>query len=397
MRNKRELKTVMILCDERRGFYRDILRGIFKYSSLYGPWRYCGGYWEMHTPIKKSKIHDMGSIWVPDGIITISYDVYGKKINIKELIPPRTPIIFLSEKNIIAKSPNVITDDVAIGEMAAEYLLSLGFKFFGYCGMTEFYWSKGRGESFSDKIAQAGFETDFYKRPRPNTKIGVEKEQEFIVKWLKSLPKPVGIMACNDFRSQIIIEAIRKAGLLVPDDVAVIGVDNDTFLCEVSAIPISSVALNAKRVGFEVAELLDKLMAGTQKKKNETIIVRPTHVVTRHSTKIEAIDDPDVLKALHFIHDHVREIIQVGDVVNATDLSRRILQKRFKKILDHTIIEEISRARVELISRILIETNTSVSNIALSLGFSDIPHMVRYFKKIKGITPLRYRNQYGQK
>ena len=217
-----------------------------------------------------------------------------------------------------------------------------------------------------------------------------------MVDWLKSLPKPVGLMACNDYRGRQVIEACKTAGILVPEEVAVLGVDNDEVICNLANPPLSSIQLNVRRAGYEAAELLDKLMSDKEV-TSQKIDVLPTHVITRQSTDIMAISDREVASALRFIRKHSREPIQVSDVARAVALTSRSLQRKFRSVLNRSVHNEISYARMERISQLLIETHLPISLIASEFGFSDVAHMARSFRKIKGTTPLAFRKKYGPK
>jgi LacI family transcriptional regulator len=214
--------------------------------------------------------------------------------------------------------------------------------------------------------------------------------------WLKSLPKPVGLMTFADDRSQQVIDTCKIAGVNVPDEVAVIGVDNDDLICDLSDPPLSSIAFNTERAGYEAAELLDKLMAG-KKVVNQTIVVRPTHIVTRQSTNIIAIEDRVVADAARFIRQHSRKIIQVSDVTSAVMVSRCTLERRFRRALGKSVLKELKRVRTDQITQMLMETNLSVSQIASTLGYLSATHIARYFRQEKGISPLAYRKKYGRK
>jgi LacI family transcriptional regulator len=278
--------------------------------------------------------------------------------------------------------------------MAAEHLLDRGFQCFAYCGFEDMFGARSRGESFRKRIAEAGFETYSYEQPRAKVRRSWESEKSLMADWLKKLPKPVGLMTCTDDRSQDVIEACKIDGLHVPEQVAIIGVDNDEMVCELSTPPLSSITLNTEKAGYEAAELLDKMMAG-KKAANEDIIVQPTRIVTRQSTDILAIDDSDVAEAVRFIRQHSREIIQVGDVVDAVALSRRALQQRFKSILGCSVYDEIRRCRIEQIATMLVETHLSIAQVASAFGYPGIEKLSRYFQREKGMTPVAYRKRYG--
>ena len=184
--------------------------------------------------------------------------------------------------------------------------------------------------------------------------------------------------------------------MYVPDEIAIVGVDNDELICDMADPQLSSIPLNAERAGYEVAELLDRLMSG-EKMAGQRIIDYPTHVITRQSTDILAIEDSNVTEAVRFIRQHSKELIQVTDVVAASTLSRRVLEQRFRDIIGRSVLSEIRRVRVEIITQMLMDTTLSVSQIALALGYSGVSHVARYFQREKGMNPLVYRKKYGRK
>jgi len=386
-----KIPKVILLIDTSRAYGRGLLRGIAKYSNLHGPWIFNWRppfYRETgREEIALSQLKD----WSGDGII-----IREQKKTI-EIISMGLPTIVAPWREPFPGVANIITDSVAIGRMAAEHLLHRGFRHFGYCGFGDmFYWSRERSEGFSKRIAEAGFKTHFYQQPKSRAQRLWEKEQILLADWLKSLPKPIGLMACTDDRSRDVMEACKIAGLNVPVEIAIVGADNDEIICNLSDIPLSSVAFNVEKAGYEAAELLDELMAG-KKMADQRILVRPTHVVARQSTDILAISDKEVAEAVRFIRRHSREPIQVRDVVDAIALSRRSLYQRFHRVLGRSPNEEIRRTRVEQITRMLVETDLSVKKIALALGFSDAAHIARYFRQEKGLSLIEYRKQYGRK
>ena len=214
--------------------------------------------------------------------------------------------------------------------------------------------------------------------------------------WLRGLPKPIGLMTCVDDRSYHVLDACKIAGCDVPNDVAIIGVDNDELICRLAKPQLSSVSLNAERAGYEAAELLDRLMSG-EEPAGQQILAEPTHIETRQSTDILAMQDSEVSRAVQYIRQHPNEALQVGDVVKTVALSRRSLQLRFRRILGRSILDEIRRVRVNHVAQMLTETNLPVSKIALALGYPGIDHIARSFRKEKGMSPLTYRKRFGRK
>jgi LacI family transcriptional regulator len=217
-----------------------------------------------------------------------------------------------------------------------------------------------------------------------------EREQEFLADWIGKLPTPIGLFACDDDRGREVLEACNLAGLHVPEDVAVIGVDNDEVFCELSNPPLTSVALNAEAAGYRAAALLDDLMHG-RVRKPQRIVVETLGVVTRRSTDVVAVEDEDVVAALQFIHREQGKGISVDDVVQHAAVSRRNLETRFRETMGRTILEEIQLVRLERAKRLLVETTYPVSKVAELAGFGSAGYFIQFFQKRLGKTPRRYR------
>jgi LacI family transcriptional regulator len=211
-----------------------------------------------------------------------------------------------------------------------------------------------------------------------------------IAAWLKSLPKPVGIMACYDSRGQQVLDACRNAGFAVPDEVAVIGVDNDELLCELASPPLSSVIPDAHRAGYAAAARLDRLMAGKTVAPTAEL-VPPLGVASRQSTDALALDDKDIVQAVRLIREHACEGINVADVLRAVPLSRRVLEQRFQKLLGRTPREEILQVRLARVKQLLGETELALYQIAERTGFEHVEYLSVVFKRETGLTPSAWR------
>ncbi|MHB9070825.1 MAG: XylR family transcriptional regulator [Sedimentisphaerales bacterium] len=377
-------QKVVLLIESSRVYGEGLLAGIARYSRLHGPWAF---YWETED---FRKILPRLKKWHSDGIILQEPESMEKFVDLQ--VPA---IIRQRTNNKIVGFSNIFCDNEAVGIMAAEHLLSCRFRQYAYCGIENAFWSCIRGESFRKKIAEAGFDVHFYTHPQLQLSYVREKEQAVMDTWLKSLPKPIGLLACNDDRGRQIIEACKTAGISIPEEIAIVGVDNDELVCEIYDPPLSSVALNIEKAGYEAAELLDKLMRG-EKPADSTVIIIPTHVVARQSSNILTIKDKEVADTLKFIRQHCKKPIQVGEVAEAVAISRRLLQKRFQEILGYSVSEEIKRVRVAEVARMLVETSLTLSEIATVLEYSSAKHMSEFFRKQKGISPLAYRKHYGQ-
>ena len=316
---------------------------------------------------------------------------------ISERFSSRIPIIVVrTVTEPSASFPNVIDiipNDKAIGRLAAKHLMECGFNYYAYCGFRNMFWSERRQSAFSKTLTSAGHKVYTFK---PKNKINSwSKEFQVLCDWLDSLSKPIGIFCCNDERSRSIMEACKTRGLSVPENVAILGVDNNQLICEMAQTPLSSINLNTEKAGYEAAERLKELMAGENTHhRQHTITIEPTNVVTRQSTNILAINDAETANAVRFIRENSNKPINVDDVIDAVYVSRRVLEYRFKKHLGRSIYREIKRYRTELIAKLLLETDISITRIALSLGFPDVNHISRYFRSQKGITPKEFRNKY---
>lgn len=274
--------------------------------------------------------------------------------------------------------PTVLTNAEKISPLAADHFLDRGFKNFAYCGFDEMPWSKNRYEYFAKKIEQRNFKVDTFFATIKKMINPTEDEKDNMARWLQSLPKPVGLLACNDDMGRIILEACESAGFSVPEQIAVVGVDDDELTCELTDPPLSSVALHAEKSGYDVAELLDRLMHG-EKMDGQIILQDPSHVVTRQSSDVIAVNDPDVAHAFVYIREHYKYPITVDDVANEVNLSRRNLYKKFMETLGHSVHKEIKNMRIDHIGKLLTESDLSIYQIIMSLGITSIEHIARYF------------------
>jgi LacI family transcriptional regulator len=369
------MKRIILLVETSRAFGRQLIIGIARYSRLNGPW----SFYKEPIDLKSSSPHLTS--WKPDGIIMRD------SLITKELLKLKIPTILAIHGSKYPKNlPVIKTDSFSIAKMASEHLLSKGLNF-AFCGFDNYDWSKERGLYFNRFNNEAGYKTHIYISTKKND---WENEQQHVSEWIKALPKPIGIFACNDDRGQHILEVCKMINLKVPEDVAVIGVDNDPMICEIGDPPLTSIALNVESAGYNSAKLLDELLSG-KKMKGQQIMVSPTHIVQRQSTDILAVNDQEVALAIRYIKNNAKNKILVRDIVKVTHKSRRTLEKLFKKTIHRSIYNEIRNIRVEWISKLLIETELPISHITSLFNFTDVEHISRYFKKEKGIGLREFR------
>jgi len=375
--------VVMLLLNPGYAYERALLAGISRYSQLHGPWMFVreAPYWEPDSRTMRERLKAV------DGVIIIESPL------LKEIRASGLPCVvsnYLTET--IKGIPNIVSDHRAMGEMAAHHLLDKGFRHFAFCGYPGLFWSDQRFEGFERALRQAGCTVDLFVPPAGRRRLPRESEQTSLASWLMALPKPVGLMACIDERGQQVAEVCQSASLSIPDHVAIIGVNNDELVCTLSNIPTSSVAISAEQGGFDAAACLHRLMLG-QLPRSDTILIHPTHVVARTSTDIITIADPHVARAVRFIQDACKTPLRVADVAKAAGLSRRVLEKRFRVSLNRTIHEQIRKSRISVITRMLIDSAMSVSEIARATGFTDATHIARYFRTETGVSLADFRRR----
>jgi len=381
-----KVPKVILLIESSRLSGRDMLAGIGKYTQLYGPWQF---YRRPPVYIKLDHNLDIKKLkkWKPDGIITRDTE------DIEALLSLNIPAVISKVLNKDLPSCYVLeVDSVSAGKLQIEHLLDRGFSNFAFCGFDNMPWSQTNCETVQRILAKAGFGLKLYQQPSNKSQRSWENEQLFIAEWLKTLPKPVGLIACNDIRGQQVIEAARIAGLRVPEQIAVIGADNDETICNLTDPPLSSVSLDYAKAGFQMAEVLDKLMKGRYVDQKD-IVVKAHAVVARQSTNTMAIEDAVIAQAMHFIKKFSRNYMKVTDVCDAVSISRRSLERRFRNVLGRSVTDEIKRWRCQSIEQMLLETDLSIAKIAIELGHPDAKHIARYFKTVKGLTPGKYRQQ----
>jgi LacI family transcriptional regulator len=218
--------------------------------------------------------------------------------------------------------------------------------------------------------------------------------QNQLVEWLKELPKPIAILASCDILGCHLSNLAKDAGLDIPDEIAVMGVNNDQAMCNICDPPLSSIAFNFKKAGYNASKLLDRIISGQEKMEGQLIEILPTHVESRGSTDIFAISDPDIVQALKYIRQKSNEPLQVDEIANHVCISKRSLQLKFQKELGRSIHKEIVQAHFEIARGLLFETDLTIDEIAIRSGFHYTSNMRRAFKQITGVLPQKYRLQH---
>jgi LacI family transcriptional regulator len=307
----------------------------------------------------------------------------------------RLPVVDVSAERFSSEFSRVSIDNGAVARLAAEHLATKGFLDFAYCGDRRFLWSRQRGVEFRRCLAEKGRRCVDFGEPAGTAKPGSDAEIRAIARWLKGLPKPVGVFACYDGRALQVLEACQLLGLHVPDQVAVLGVDNDELVCELANPPLSSVQPNARRSGYEAAALLARLMGGEKKAVAPTHQVQPVRVVERQSTDVVAVADVKVAAALKFIRLHACEGMDVGDVLRAVPMSRTRLEQKFKALLGHSPHRQLVQQRIARVKHLLAESKIAISEVAEQAGFDNASYLSVAFRRETGLSPFAYRAKHG--
>ncbi len=380
----RKLRRVALLIEPTHEYGRGLLRGIARYMRAHEYWR------ADLVALRESSWADVSRRRGQyDGIVFRSTGG-----GLREQLPEGVPGVDVSAWFVNDTYPAVMTDDRAVGAMAAEYFMDLGHKEFAFFAVEPRHDAEERLQGFTEKLVNSGHRV--HQRVLPAHGAGTVDSEDMarrLVGWLGDLPKPVGLLGFNDHSARVVAEACQQAGILVPEEVAIVGVDNDALICEFAATPLSSVEQNSERIGFQAADILARMMAG-KRVSRKTTLVPPSRVVVRRSSDVLAIEDASVAQAVRFIRDHADEGLRVEDVLDHLEVSRRSLELRFRKTLSRTPAEEIRRARVERAKVMLTETELRIGQISDRLAFGNPKVFVTVFRRETGMTPSEYRRQY---
>jgi len=326
--------------------------------------------------------------WGADGIIG---QLYNDK-DVDKILASGIPVIAQDFKERFKEIPNITGAYREAGILGAEYFLKKGFKNYAFYGFNDIVWSRERAEGFEERVKAEGHEVHYFEhRKSRSTDLWYYKSNS-LSQWLKSLPKPIALMTCDDNQGLHITEACRQIKIRIPEEVAVLGVDNDEMLCDLSDPPLSSIALDIIKGGYDSAKLLKEMILGTTGPYD--IIVKPTQVITRQSTDIYATNDVHIASTLRYIHKNIEKSLQVDEIVKQVPLSRRSLEKRFLQITGLPVYKYIFNLRMEKFTQKLLETEQTIFEIAVDMGLNDSKNIARQFKQVKGCNPIEYRKKY---
>ncbi len=378
---KKAKRSVLVaLTDTHHGFFK----GVARYAREHR--------WHLVADMIYTAKIPLG--WKGDGIISF----IGARDDLADFIlASKLPAVEISMVRNEIDLPRVEGDSERIGRLAAEYFLERGFRHFVWAAFLDDVVNAERYRGFANRLAQDNFTCHLLPPAdtRHNSAAGHDwaARRKLLIRELQRFPKPLAVFGYNDCVAADIIDACEDAGLLVPEAVAVLGVDNDMILCESLRVPLSSVCHDLEGMAYRAAALLDRLMAG-RKPPREVIRVSPLGLVTRRSTDIIAINNLQVARALRYVLDnYTNPLLGVDSVVAATNLSRRALEQAFRKELKRTVNHEIVRVRMAEVRRLLTTTAMKVVEIAARTGFARPSHLFRSFRKLYGTNPKTFRRR----
>jgi LacI family transcriptional regulator len=367
--------------DGLTGYGRAILRGVTRYSNLQRRWL-------LHKDLKWW-FEAPGLNWPEfDGIILTAES----PPVLKQAVSECKNVILCSGDGDPETCPVVSLDDLAAGAVAAEHLISCRLEKFAFYGLQARPVSRHRLAGFSQTLERHGLQCLVSPVSPSVQEWTTHIHRPGLIKWLRDLPKPIGIMAIDDFVSHDLADACLEARIPVPEQVAIIGVNNDDLLCEGAWPTLTSVNADYSRMGYAAAHLLEKLLAGTKLKAEERVTrLPPLGIIQRQSTSFSSVSDPNLAEALSFIRQHACDPCSVEDVLDAVPVSRRWLERQLVAQIGHSPYAEIIRVRIETARRLLTQSQFKIDDIAHRCGFSDIKNFYVAFKKLAGMTPAAFR------
>ena len=373
---------VALLVGAWNEYGRGIIEGVWQYAERHGPWLL-----EM-VPYEPDEFVDIPRGWSGDGMIAA---IQTKRLEGK-LIALGAPVVNVSGSRRSGDHfPRVTSDAEAVVAMAVEHLLDKGLKQLAFCGEPHRPFIDFWSAAYRNVMARMGMEAVLYTPSKDiDPASGLEAMQQDRRRWIESLPKPVGIVGWATGLCRHLAMACTESVLRVPEDVAILSLETEDLLGKVVHPPISGVDIPVKRIGYEAAAQLDRLLRGEPADPHETRL-SPLGVTTRQSTDLVACEDPQIRQALRFIREHSHEGIDVRDVLKAVPMARRSLERRFHELVGRSPAEEIRRVKIEKVRRMLDTTDLPIPDIAEACGFNYVEHMIPVFKKHHGCTPSRYR------
>lgn len=378
----RKTPHVALLIESSRSYGRELLKGIRRYISEHRPWSV---YFERRS--LKSPPPSWLKYWKGDGILSRT----GSQEMAKAIKQTKAPTIELRSTHLLKSCPFVGVDNRELGRLVADHFLERGYQHFGvYEIKSEDYFSE-RSQNFVESLKQKGYACHVLQPfQESESPVKWEQQQDELARWLSQLPQPIAVMACTDQLGFWLLDACRRAEISVPEQVAVVGVENDESLCTLSMPQLSSVPIRGEEIGYQAAKMLDRLMQG-KKPPKKPLLLAPADIIIRQSSDSIAVDDEILSRALKFIREHACNGATVDDILRNVPMSRSSMERQMRHFLNRSPNEEINRVKLQKVKQLLRETDLSLDNIARKSGFRHTQYLCTLFKKTFLQTPTEYR------
>ncbi|MDD2328690.1 MAG: DNA-binding transcriptional regulator [bacterium] len=378
------MKKILLLIDYSSEFSRRILKGLIQYAKDHGPWIFYRLPSYYKTLYGKEGIIQWAREWKADAIIA-RWDHEGT--NLLESL--KIPIVLQNYKERSPYFSNLTGDYYGTGVMAAKFFIKRRYRNFAFYGNKDVVWSLERGEGFRQQIEKVGgnfyyFESENLNGEQWNT------EHVQLDDWLLSLPKPVGLFACDDSFALQVSEICKINNISIPHDISLLGVDNDELICNLSDPPISSIVLEVEKGGYEVGRLIDQMLDENREGPSD-IVIRANRFELRQSTEKYNIANEFIAKIVYHIEENYTDEINIDHLTEMVPFSRRNLEVKFKEEMGTSIYQFILNCRIDYFAHLLLTTERTLFDLALESGFNDCKNISRIFKKLKGSTPAEYR------
>ena len=388
----RRRPRVILLIESSRAYGRGCLQGIAAYVRVRGPWS-C-----IHL---ERGLAESVPAWMErlpaDGIIARIENA----ALVRFLQHRRLPTVDLRGRFHIPGFATFDSDHDAIVRLVAEHFLERGFRHIAFCGFAGLDFSDRRRDALILRLAQHGLVPFIYEATDVShsaSTVTLEsagtRHLKELAAWLKRLPNPVGILACNDNRGRQVLDACSMAELAVPEQVAVVGADNDEVICDLSDPPLSSVQPDAVRIGFEGAAALDRMIRSGKPAPRRVRLISPRQLVVRRSSDVLAVDDPVVSLALKIIQRQACDGLNVERLLDQMTISRATLERRFERLLGRSPKDEILRLRLNRVRELLADSDDTLAQIADATGFSSVAHLSVAFKHATSVSPGEFRRRH---
>ncbi|MEW4564440.1 DNA-binding transcriptional regulator [Bremerella sp. JC770] len=379
------MRRVALIIETSRTYGRDLLRGIKRYTQEHEAWSLF-----VEARDLDSKPPSWLRSWHGDGILTRS----GSEAIAKAVRRTGIPVVEMRSRRWNSKLPHLGIDNGLVASMVAEHFLERGFRHFGVFALDVEPFFIERRKKFVAYLEERGYQCSVFRQPGRLEKAEAwESQQRQLMEWIQDLPRPTAIMACTDQLGCWLLDACFRLSIRVPEDVAVVGVENDELLATMSTPPLSSVRFPGEQLGYEGARMLETMMRG-EPIENRSVLLAPLCIETRQSSDIIAIDDPWLSRAVQIIRQRATQGLSVTELLAEVPLSRSSLERGFRQFFGRSPNEEITRVRIEHVCQLLRETDISLDGIAQRTGFTRPQYMLEVFRKLKGITPGTYRRQH---